>query len=356
MHIKVKNKEDNMKKFAALFLALVMCLSLAACGETQTAAPETATPEATGTSDPEALPTIDELDLLSGSATGSWYTVGAGIADKFNENFEGFPMTCIPGPGSVGNIGVISSGDSEIGMSYGPFLIAAVAGNAPYDQAYENLRAIAALQPTVIQPLTTLDIDSFDDIILGKMKATVGLYPVGNGSTTAIENIFKAYGLSGIDAIQDWGATPYYADGASLADAWADRHIDVQMPMLNVPASTVTEALVSRTDGKLFSLGDDVIKELCDNYGFAEYTIAAGTYNGQDEDIKTVGLPIVLFCRDDADEDLIYTFTKTLYENKDYFLGVHSSFAEFEPETMNVGTAITLHPGAEKFYKEMGMM
>ncbi len=345
-----------MKKFAALLLSIVMLMSLAACGEkggTPAPAPEAGQQEQAPAG---ALPTIAELDLLSGSATGSWYTLGAGISDKFNESFEGFPMTCIPGPGSVGNIGVVSSGESEIGMSYGPFLMVAEAGNAPYEQAYTNLRAIAALQPTVIQPMTTLDIDSFDDIITRKMKATVGLYPVGNGSTSVIENIFKAYGLSGIDAIADWGATPYYADGASLADAWKDRHIDVQMPMLNVPASTVTEGLVARSDGRLFNLGDKVIAELVDNYGFAAYTIPAGTYEGQGEDIKTVGLPIILFCTDDADEDTIYAFTKTLYENKDYFLGVHSSFVEFEPETMHENTAIELHPGAVKFYKEIGKM
>ena len=58
----------------------------------------------------------------------------------------------------------------------------------------------------------------------------------------------------------------------------------------------------------------------------------------------------------DVDEDLIYNFTKSVYENKEYFLGVHSSFGEFDPDTMNEGTAIALHPGAERFYKEIGLM
>ena len=52
----------------------------------------------------------------------------------------------------------------------------------------------------------------------------------------------------------------------------------------------------------------------------------------------------------------IYNFTKSVYENKEYFLGVHSSFGEFDPDTMNEGTAIALHPGAERFYKEIGLM
>ncbi|MBQ6075283.1 MAG: TAXI family TRAP transporter solute-binding subunit [Lachnospiraceae bacterium] len=361
-----------MKKVFCFVMAMVLILGLAACGgdkpgtteapKTSTEAPKTST-EAPKDSTAAPVETtqagpkkIEALDLLAGSATGSWYTIAAGIADKFNENYEGFPMTAIPGPGSVGNIGVISSGESEIGMSYGPFLAAAVAGTSPYEEKYENLRSIACLQPTVIQPLTTLDIQTYGQFIKDQMKCTVGLYPVGNASTLIVSMILQAYGLNDPTDMEKWGASVYYADGASLADAWKDRHIDIQSPMLNVPASSVTEALVNRTDGKLVSLDEDVIQTLCDKYGFAKYTIKAGTYDGQKEDIYTVGLPIVFFCAEDADEDTVYTFTKTLYENKDYFLGVHASFAEFFPETMNEGTAIELHPGALKFYKEVGLI
>lgn len=345
------------KKITVLLLCVVMALSLAACGEKASETPPTdTTPPTETTGDHDALPTIANIELLTGSATGSWYTIGAGLADKFNDNFEGFPMTAIPGSGSIGNVPVISSGDSEIGLSYGPFLIAAESGTAPYDTAYTNLRAICVLQPTVVQPMTTLDISTFGEYVENKMKDTLGVYPVGNASTFVIETIIKQYGLSGIDAIEGWGAKAYYADGASLSDAWADRHIAIQMPMLNVPASSVTEALVNRKDGHMLSLDDDVIAKLVAENGFSAYTIPAGTYEGQTEDCKTVGLPIVIFTREDADEDLIYAFTKSIYENKEYFLGVHSSFGEFEPSAMADGVAIALHPGAERFYKEVGLL
>ena len=118
----------------------------------------------------------------------------------------------------------------------------------------------------------------------------------------------------------------------------------------------ITESLVTRSDGHLFSLDDEVIEKLVSESGFSAYTIPAGTYEGQDEDIKTVALPIVIFTTEDADEEMIYNFTKSVYENKQYFEGVHSSFAEFDPEIMHEGTAIELHPGAERFYKEIGLM
>lgn len=350
------------KRLLTLTLVMAIMCSLAACGTAPAPSGTSSTPtppsnSAGGSSQNSgSLPKINDLELLSGSATGSWYTIGAGVADKFNDLYDGFPMTCAPGPGSIGDVPVIAAGESDIGMSYGPFLIAAVNGNAPYETAYTNLRSIAALQPTVIQPLTTLDIKTFGDFVNNKVKGTLGLYPVGNASTHIISMILKEYGIENADDISSWGASTYYADGASIADAWSDRHIDIQFPMLNVPASTVTEALVTRTDGKLFSLDEDIVSSLEEKYGFSAYTIKAGSYEGQDEDILTIGLPIVFFCTEDTDEDIVYNFTKSLHENKEYFLGVHSSFGEFSPETMHEGCAIDLHPGAVKYYQEIGLM
>lgn len=356
-----------MKKILSFIMCMLTLFSLSACGgSTSTSSNKTnntgksstnkvAKKNTSNSANKAGKPTIDAIELLTASASGSWYTIGAGIADKFNDNYQGFPMTAIPGPGSIGDVPVVASGDAEIGMSYGPFLLAAQNGTKPYDKAYNNLRAICVLQPTVIQPLTTLNIETFGQFVEGKMKETVGFYPVGNASTFIIGQILNQYGVASTDAISDWGAKPYYADGASLSDAWADRHISIQMPMLNVPASLVTEALVNRTDGHLFNLDDNVIQKLVKENGYSKYTIPSGTYEGQTKDCKTVGLPIVIFTTKDADEKLIYTFTKSIYENKEYFKGVHSSFREFDPKKMNQGVAISLHPGAEKFYKEIGL-
>ena len=77
------------KKILSFLLCVAAALSLTACGEQGQ------------TDSSDSLPKINDLELLSGAATGSWYTIGAGIADKFNDNYDGFPMTAIPGPGSI---------------------------------------------------------------------------------------------------------------------------------------------------------------------------------------------------------------------------------------------------------------
>ena len=111
------------KRLLTLGLVLAMACSLAACGTTSGGTGSTPAPPANSSGgsgqNSGALPKINDLELLSGSATGSWYTIGAGVADKFNDLYDGFPMTCAPGPGSIGDVPVIAAGESDIGMSYG---------------------------------------------------------------------------------------------------------------------------------------------------------------------------------------------------------------------------------------------
>ena len=69
-----------------------------------------------------------------------------------------------------------------------------------------------------------------------------------------------------------------------------------------------------------------------------------------------MALPTVIFTREDMSEDAVYYITKSIYENKDYLVGLHSSFNEFNPDLMHEGLGIEMHKGAEKFYKEIGLI
>lgn len=305
----------------------------------------------------EALPQIDAIEMVTGAATGSWVPVGAAMASEFNNCYDGFPLTAVPGPGSVGNIPVVASGDAAFGLSYGPFLVSALKGESPYEQPLTNLRAIAALQPTVIHILIDADpsIKSINDVITLEAAIKMGVPPTGQASNFLVNNIFEAAGLGSVEALKTFGGDVYMADGASLTDAWKDRQINAIFLTYNVPASNVSEALTSRS-GRLLAVDGNIAKTLVDTYGFAPYTIPANTYKGQDADVNSVALPIVVFTADDTPDDLVYNMTKAIYEGKSQFVNSHKSFEEFDPEIMEQGTGIALHPGAEKFYKEVGLL
>ena len=354
----------SLKLQCRLLLVLLLIGLLAGCSNTpsnEPAAPsEPAAPnepaDTEKPADTEVPKKIGSVEFITGSATGSWVPIASGISQKINEYYDGFPVTSVPGPGSLGNPPVIGSGDSDIGMSYAPFLIAAVAGKAPYEEAYPNLRAVCAMQPNVLHFIADVDdsVTSVQQLIDEKVKMTLGIPPVGNASTYLVQTIFTAMGYDNLEDIKDYGSNVYYGDTTSINDAWSNRQINAFVSTLNIPASSVQESLVGR-GGKILSIDDKLAEVLIKNEGYNSYTIPAGTYSGQEEDVETVALPLVVFVSEEMDEEFVYNLTKSIYENKEYFETVHSSYVEFDPEKMTEGIGIELHSGAVKFYKEVGL-
>ncbi|MBA7584120.1 hypothetical protein ES708_26073 [subsurface metagenome] len=224
---------------------------------------------------------IDNILFSTGSANGTWMIIGAGIAEKANELFKGFPITATPGPGSVGNPPVVSGGDADLAMSYGPFLLLAIEGKSPYDKKFENLKAVCSLTPTVVHIYATPDINAntVEELISNKVKMTMGVPPTGQGSNYITKIIFSAMGVDEIEKMKEWGSKPYYASGPDLVSGWRDRHINVAISTYNVPASAIDESLMGR-EGKLLDMGEKLMDELVNRRGFSEYIIPAGTYHG----------------------------------------------------------------------------
>lgn len=300
---------------------------------------------------------IGTIEMFTASTAGSWYKIGAGIVEKANEFFEGFPITALPSTGSVGNPPIVNDGRDEahFGMSYGPFLKTAQSGEEPYEKPLSNLRSVAALTYTVVtlQVDVKPEVDSVYELIKNKVKIRLAVSPKGGGGHYIAKLIFSAMGLESPEDIEEWGSSLYYSTSGDRISAWRDRHVNASMNVLNVPASAVEESLIGRK-GKILNMGEELIKAL-KKKGFQEFTIPAGTYSGQDEDVVTVALPLVIFTREDVPEDVVYYITKAIYENKDYMINVHSSFKSFDPNKMATGLGIEIHKGAEKFYKEVGL-
>lgn len=305
------------------------------------------------------LTTKANLEFLTASATGNWFTMGALIAEQTNRYFTSNPITAVPAPGSIGNPPLVARGDSDIGLAYGSFLLMSQNGESPYETKTENLRAVASLSPTLVHVWGTKDVVGTDltleDLITKHVKMRFGAMPAGKGSYFVSRQMFQAMGIEDMDSISEWGASLYYAEGSDLVNAWKDRQVDVVMNLLNAPDSLVEEALTSR-EGRLIDFGKNLAAKMAQDFGFMEYIIPAGTYVGQDYDVKTVGLPLVIFTRDDVDDTIIYYMCKAIYEHIGELVKANNAFAEVDVKKMHLGGGVRLHPGAEKFYKEVGLI
>jgi len=270
----------------------------------------------------------NNYEIMTGSTTGTWIKIGAATAEKANDFYDGFPFTALPSTGSVGNPPIVSTGQDAVhfGMSYGPFLLSAQKGEAPYDKPLTNLRAVAALTPTVVHFMADVDseIDSVYQLLTSKTKIKLGAPSKGGGSYYVAQIIFSVVGMDSLEDVKEYGGNMYYGGSTDLVNAWRDRHINANIITFNVPSSAIEEALVGRK-GKILNMGDAMMSALKKEKGFEEFLIPAGTYSGQEKDVISAALPLVIFTRDDVPEDVVYNVTKALYENFLLLFTAHSN-------------------------------
>lgn len=109
---------------------------------------------------------------------------------------------------------------------------------------------------------------------------------------------------------------------------------------------------------RYLDIPEDVVAKMNEEYFglLVPYEIPAGTYNGQDENIKTFGLAQVIFTDENADEELIYQFTKSFWDNISELQETNTSFNGMTPELGAKLYGVPMHPGAERYFKEVGAM
>ncbi|MCE7631129.1 TAXI family TRAP transporter solute-binding subunit, partial [Vibrio fluvialis] len=133
--------------------------------------------------------------------------------------------------------------------------------------------------------------------------------------------------------------------------------IDGMNTPAGVPVGAVTQAFAALgNDIKILSFTDEQIKQANGNYElWTKYVIPANTYPGLDKPITTIAQPNFLAVRDDISEEDVYQLTKTMYENLAFLQGIHKATKAMAIEKAIAGLPLPLHPGAARYYKEVGI-
>lgn len=330
-----------MKKLLGLLL-MVLIFALAACSSEE-AATEGGSGEAAAT---DSVP----KDMAFGSATvgGFWYTLSAGMADKMAPIYPDSSVTIVEG-GSVSNLLGLGQGTFALGFANGQTVPEALNGlNAFEGKQVDNVSTVATLYPNVFHMVVRedSDIQSLEDL-KGK-KVSPGI--AGYSGELAFQDM-----LSAVDMSYDDLAGVEYIGTADGADLLRDGHIDAIVGMVAAPLSTFQE-LDTTVGIRLLPLEDEVVTALNEkNEGYLPYTIEGGTYSNIPEDINTVAGYTVLLVNDDLmGEEAVYDLTKMLFENQEHWKTLSSTMNDFSPEYSVKNNVGNLHPGAERYYKEVG--
>ncbi len=293
-----------------------------------------------------ALPAAAQgLRFVTSNTGGSFYPIGVAISQILSEN--GIDTAAEPGGGNSNPISV-SQGSADLGFTFAPTFALAMAGEEPFPEPLENIRALAYTHVNTTQIAVTEEsgITSIDQLE-GQPFASQGL---SAASATFFRVALEAYGLTedDLNIVVRGGPT----QGANFV---RDRNAVGFQATTSVPNGTFTEAFQS-VDMTLLPISDDAFASIVAEYPtFSRAVIPAGTYAGLEEDVPSMSTGAVIVVRDDMDEDMVYEITKTIAENTGKLQGMHAALGPLDPDLMASVSGIPLHPGAERYYEEQGL-
>lgn len=282
----------------------------------------------------------------TGSSTGNYYNFGSALTTVVN-NVTGACITVNATGGSTENARLLGSEENEFALiqsdvySYAHEGIELFAGSQ-----INNFQAVTACYPEMVQMIVRKDagINSVADLA-GK-KVCVGA--VGSGYEVAARQILSVYGMS-YDDIDET-----FADQSTAKNGIQDGTFDAMFLCSGYPNANMVELSLS---GKIeqLSIDDEHMALLLEKYPFySEFTPETDEYN-LGHPVTSVAVKSMLVCLDSFSEEEIYTLTKAIYENLGEIQSINSKANYMSLESALSGIPSNLHPGAAKYYTEMGI-
>ncbi len=299
---------------------------------------------------PEGKPI--NVNIATATTGGVYYPLGNAMAQLFNHKIPGIKASAGATAGTPQNILLMGKKEAEVAFAQNGVAYYAYNGIEMFkDKPAKFLRGITNLYPNVMHIVVAAnsDIKSIKDFEGKKFV------PGAIGSATEI-NSREILGLYGLDYKNKKNVKGEYLGYSEAAEALKDGRVDGILIAGGLPTSAVLDA-ASSLKIRILSLEPDMIAKLKETMPwYYEITIPKGSYIGQTEDVHTVAVANLLICRDDLSTDLVYNMTKALYENQKELVAAHSAAKSMLLEIALKGMTVPLHPGAEKYYKEKGIM
>ncbi|MEZ5839260.1 MAG: TAXI family TRAP transporter solute-binding subunit [Hyphomicrobiales bacterium] len=288
------------------------------------------------------------INILTGGTSGVYYPLGVALSQIYTDTIEGARPQVQSTKASVENLNLLQQGRGELAFALGDSVKLAWEGNtdAGFKGKLDKLRGLAAIYPNYIQLVATKEsgITTLSDL-KGK-SLSVGAPK--SGTELNARAIFSAAGMS----YDDLGKTEYLPFSESV-ELMKNRQIDGTLQSAGLGVASIRD-LATTNDITVVSIPADLIDKLGAPYIAA--TIPAGTYRGQDADVPTAAVVNFLVTQADVPEETVYQMTKQLYANLDRLVAAHGAAKAIKPENALNGMPLPLHPGAERYYKEVGLI
>lgn len=294
------------------------------------------------------------LALGTASTRGTYFPVGNTLCNLINEKRDRHLVRCLAYPtgGSVYNIQALTSGELDIAITRSDLAYKAYNGLAQFAPIGANraLRTVTNLysQPVVITVHKDSGINSFADF-KGKV---INIGNRGSGKRAIADQMFKIMGWSKADFA---GTTEFSTRGQSKP--FCEKKVDILIESIGLPAP-LYDRLATECDAKFI----DIPEKLAAGFRksgpfFFDYKIPANINPNNDADVKTVGIKVVLLSLTTVTDETVATVAHSIFGEKGKFQKSHPALSLSDPNSMvNEGIHVPLHDGAEKYYKDNGLL
>jgi TRAP transporter TAXI family solute receptor len=284
------------------------------------------------------------INILTGGTSGVYYPLGVALSKVYADKIKDVRPSVQATKASVENLNLIQAGKGELAFTLGDSLGLAWAGDAEagFKAPLKKLRTVAAIYPNYIQIVALKDsgIRSLADL-KGK-RISVGAPK--SGTELNARTILEAAGIK----YSDLGKVEYLPFGESV-DLMKNRQLDATLQSAGLGVSSIRD-LANSVAIEVVEVPQNIVEKVGSPY--VSTTIPAGTYQGQDKDVRTAAVINYLVTRADLADDIVYQMTKTLFESLPDLVAAHSAAKAIKLEEAGKHSPIPLHPGAEKYYKE----
>lgn len=294
------------------------------------------------------------VTIGTGGVTGVYYPTGGAICRLVNRGRSEHGIRCgvESTGGSVYNINAVRSGELEFGVAQSDWQFHAYNGTSRFEEqgAFEGLRAVFSVHPEPFTVVARADSGITEFADLQGMRVNVG--NPGSGQRGTMEVVMEAMGWT-----MDDFALASELQAAEQSQALCDNNIDAMIYTVGHPSGSIQEATTA-CDSVLVEVSGEAIDALVSERPYYRTaTIPGGMYRGNDEDVHTFGVGATFVTSADVPDDVVYEIVRAVFENIDQFRGLHPAFANLDPAEMaQDGLSAPLHPGAERYYREAGLI
>lgn len=288
------------------------------------------------------------MSLATSGTDESYYSYGKALASVWSANLKGVRVAPETAGASVGGLRSLGANQVDLALAQSDIAGYAYDGIEMFHNKITNLRAIAVLYPELVQ--WVVNPDSITSVA-GMKGSQIAVGPAGSGSEANTHQILETSGIVYNDLTK-----ALFLSSTEAVDAFKSQQIDGFCLTDGVPSPAIADAANSTKIGLLPISGDLAQKVTASYKRFSPATVPSDSYKGITAAVDTVGVQAILVVRQDVDSDLVYWLTRTLIEKQAELAQANPLGKALSKESAIKDLPLPLHPGAERYYREIGVL